>query len=116
LGSPGSANDSYQYNYFTYFCIASIPLLAWGALFPLVKSPATAALILKTIGAVILIGLLSLLLLSKRLKNNKPLRLILNETWKDIKLLLLCLIPSVVLYCLIYFYIFSIKKLNQFGL
>jgi hypothetical protein len=39
-----------------------------------------------------------------------------NETWKDIKLLLLCLIPSVVLYSLIYFYIFSIKKLNEFSL
>ena len=112
LRIPDIESDTFHYNYFTYFSILSILLLIWGALFPLVKSPATAALILKTFGVAILIGLLTLLLLSKRLKGHRPLRLILKETWKDIKLLILSLIPSVVLYSLLYYFVFGIKEMT----
>lgn len=110
LRSPDIAGDSFHYNYFNYFSIISILLLIWGALFPLVKSPSTSALILKTFGAASFISLLALLLLSSRLKGKRPLRLILNETGESIKLLLFSLIPSVILYSLLYYLVFGVKK------
>lgn len=112
LRSPDIAGSTFHYNYFTYFSIFSILLLIWGALFPIVKSPASSALILKIFGVAFLTGFLALLLWSNRLKGNRPLRLILNETGKDIKLLIFSLIPSVVLYSLLYYFVFTIKKMT----